>query len=176
MRRFRTKTQSPVILFLWILFIFAYFLLIFSSNEKLGLRVVLDLGIFLFFFILAIIFFSQMMLPLNEIQDRFLALRQIFLFILHRHGSVTKVQDGEIKAISHQQHGDYGVIQLDSASAAVLRIPSRYSRTVGPSVTYLGKDELIESTVDLHLQKEVIGPSINENPFLPRHRKCSVWI
>ncbi len=54
-------------------------------------------------------------------------------------------------------HGP-GIIWLDTASAAVLRTPTFFTRTVGPGIVFNHHHEYIAATVDLHGQNQTMGP------------------
>jgi hypothetical protein len=58
-----------------------------------------------------------------------------------------------------------GVLWLDTASAAVLRSETTFTRTVGPGVHFLAWGEYVHRTVDLHTQSYPLGPKDGDQPF-----------
>jgi hypothetical protein len=63
------------------------------------------------------------------------------------------------------------VIVLDSASAAVLRNPTSFTRAVRPGIVFTRKDEFVVEAVDLRRQTKPqppLGPRDEENPFEPK--------
>jgi hypothetical protein len=57
------------------------------------------------------------------------------------------------------------VVWLDSASAAVTRTPVAIKQTIGPGVYFIGTNEYIAGTIDLHIQSHSIGPKESDRPF-----------
>jgi hypothetical protein len=66
-----------------------------------------------------------------------------------------------------------GVMWLDSASAAVLRTESRFTRTVGPGVHFTNYGEYLEGTHDLHIHTQSIGPEETDDPFTVQKNHAS---
>jgi hypothetical protein len=54
---------------------------------------------------------------------------------------------------------------LDSASAALVRLESRFKRPVGPGVHFTEFGEYLAGTHDLHTLVQNIGPDENDEPF-----------
>ena len=130
-----------------------------------------------------LIFFTQFILPVRKLANRVRLLERIFIYyapkfltlgLVDLHGPAIFIKDGKIiqKAIKKggqitaeiEKRGP-GVIWLDSASAAVLRTPVRFTRAVGPGIVFTRGDETIAGVVDLHTQKHSLGPEENEDPF-----------
>lgn len=133
--------------------------------------------------VLWLIFFTQFILPVRKLANRVRLLERIFIYYVPKfltlglvdlHGPAIFIKDGKIiqKAIKKgsqitaeiEKRGP-GVIWLDSASAAVLRTPVRFTRAVGPGIVFTHGDETIAGVVDLHTQKHSLGPEEHENPF-----------
>jgi hypothetical protein len=69
------------------------------------------------------------------------------------------VENGQIRQREgEQRRRGPGIIWLDTASAAVLRTPTSFTRTVGPGVVFNHYHEYIAATVDLHSQTQSMGP------------------
>jgi hypothetical protein len=110
-------------------------------------------------------FFSQFVLPVRSLNDRLRVYQRLWLFIRGQHGPAYFIENGE----ANPPKGEYkregpGVIVLDTASAAVLRTDQRFTRPVGPGLVFTKHNEYLESNkavVDLRLQKQTIGPSLD---------------
>lgn len=133
--------------------------------------------------VLWLIFFTQFILPVRKLANRVRLLERILIYYVPKfltlgavdlHGPAIFIKDGKIiqKAIKKgsqitaeiEKRGP-GVIWLDSASAAVLRTPVRFTRAVGPGIVFTHGDETIAGVVDLHIQKHSLGPEEREDPF-----------
>ncbi|MFQ5615248.1 MAG: hypothetical protein ACE5GO_02150, partial [Anaerolineales bacterium] len=57
----------------------------------------------------------------------------------------------------------WGVVVLDTASAAVLRTALAFTRTVGPGTVFTSRFEKVAGAVDLHRQSQFIGPPSGES-------------
>ncbi|MDX9992631.1 MAG: hypothetical protein RBS68_11370, partial [Anaerolineales bacterium] len=116
--------------------------------------------------ILWTVLFSQFILPVRKIRDRFGILDRMMAYFTGFHGPAIFVENGNIRSRQDetQKHGP-GVIWLDHASAAVLRTATRFTRTISPGVHFTSRDEYIAATVDLHILTHTIGPNDHENPF-----------
>lgn len=118
-------------------------------------------------FLFWLLFFSQFLVPLRNLNERREIFQRLRLYISGRHGPAVFVSDG--KAIQRKdeikQEGA-GLILLDSASAAVLRRNDRFTRAIGPGVVFTVKNEYLEgdkAVVDLRPQKQTIGPSLTQD-------------
>lgn len=111
-------------------------------------------------------FFAQFVLPVRSLRDRQSIFARLLAYILKFHGPALFVRDGRlVKGEEEEKKRGPGVIWLDTASAAVIRTPVRFSRAIGPGVHFLAANEKIAGTVDLHLQVHTIGPHENDRPF-----------
>lgn len=112
----------------------------------------LDLFIFLVVsFLLWAAFFAQFALPLRNFVQRLLASLYIWLFIFRRHGPAVLIENGEMPQDYPKEPPDRpGVMVLDTASAAVLRSRTAFTRSVGPGLVFTWPDEYLAATVDLH--------------------------
>lgn len=127
-----------------------------------------DLVLFGVVFFLAMVFFAQFVLPLKHTRERFYAALRLFAYIFGKHGPAIFINDGRIvRGERELEKTGYGVVLLDTASAAVLRTSTKVTRPVGPGVAFLGRREKVLDIVDLHRQRQFIGPRDKENPFNP---------
>lgn len=125
-----------------------------------------DVFIFLIIFAGALFFFAQFTLPLKHTRERFHAAYRLFLYLFNRHGMAIFINDGKIvRGEREAEKSGPGVMLLDTASAAVLRTNKKVTRAVGPGVAFLGRYEKVGGLVDLHRQRQFLGPNGNEDPF-----------
>jgi hypothetical protein len=125
-----------------------------------------DFVIFGMVFAFGLAFFAQFVLPLHNGQERWQAVTRLFIYVFGWHGPAASIQNGEI--IYRQAEGERrgpGVIIVDTASAAVLRTPTRFTRAIGPGTHFTKRSEIIAGVIDLHRQSVRIGPQGSENPF-----------
>jgi len=157
--------------FIFYIFILLAVLLLnkdFQSNIGFGLVLLILFFISLMAFLL---FFSQFVLPVLNLPERLKAFERLFLYILGDHGPAFFIENGELRErrIDRSKSGP-GVIILDTASAAVLRTPTKYKGAIGPGIAFTEREEIIAGIVDLHIQSQLVGPHQEEDPFAP-HRK-----
>ena len=137
----------------------------FQSNIGFGFAVTIIFLISIFAFLL---FFSQFVLPVINLPERIKAIQRLLLYILGDHGPAFFIENGELRErrIDRSKNGP-GVIILDTASAAVLRTPTRYKGAIGPGIAFTERNDIIAGIVDLHIQSQNIGPRQEEDPFAP---------
>lgn len=116
------------------------------------------------------VFFAQFVLPVKTIGDRFKVVDRLVTYTMGGHGPAIFVENGIVRASAGEStRKGPGVIWLDSASAAVLRTPTKFTRTIGPGVHFTSYNETIAATADLHQLNQTIGPDdkdVNEKgPF-----------
>jgi hypothetical protein len=126
----------------------------------------IDGVLFLLGFLLWMAFFSQFMLPLQSLRDRYRAMDRLSVYLVGEHGQAVFIEDGK----PHERRGESrrkgpGIMILDTASAAVLRSDFAFTRTVGPGVVFTNKNEYLGKAVDLHTQAARLGPAEREDPF-----------
>ncbi len=109
-------------------------------------------------------FFAQFILPVRKFSDRVRIFEHLQLYAVRAHGPAVIVENGHIRQREgEQRRRGPGIIWLDTASAAVLRTPTFFTRTVGPGVVFNYFHEYIAATVDLHGQTQPMGPKDNED-------------
>ena len=132
------------------------------------------------------VFFAQFILPVVKFSDRLKLLERIVLSYIPEskalgltniHGPAIFIKDGKIVQKMIKSEGEVkeeiekkgpGVLWLDSASAAVLRTAVKFTRAVGPGIVFTRRHETIAGVVDLHTQRQSIGPGDADEPFAPR--------
>jgi hypothetical protein len=128
-----------------------------------------DVYLGLIFLLGGFLFFSQFVLPNRTILERVQAFYRLLLYPIGKHGQAIFIENGEIM----ERKGEVarrgpGVILLDTASAALLRTPVRFTRAVGPGIAFIAEDEYVGGTIDLHIQEQTIGPLDDDDPFAPQ--------
>jgi hypothetical protein len=118
-----------------------------------------DVVIFLVAMPFWLFFFAQFILPVRKLSDRVQIFEHLQLYALGAHGPAVILENGQIRQREGEQNrSGPGIIWLDTASAAVLRTPTFFTRTVGPGVVFTHHHEYIAATVDLHGQTQSMGP------------------
>jgi len=111
-------------------------------------------------------FFSQFVLPVRTIGDRFKIFSRIVARLLGSRGPAIFIENGEKKkAEGEEQRKGPGVLWLDTASAAVIRTATKIVKTIGPGYHFIEAKETIAGTVDLHIQVHPFGPRETDQPF-----------
>jgi hypothetical protein len=125
-----------------------------------------DMVIFGLLLILWLFFFSQFLLPVAKLSDRARIFNRFLAYLVGMHGAAVFVENGKIRERpGESEKRGVGVIWLDTASAAVLRTETSFTRTVGPGVHFLAWGEYVHRTVDLHIQSYPMGPKDDDEPF-----------
>jgi len=157
------KAALLVVIFQGVYLFFAY-----RSGDAWTTIAFRFLGDLLLFFLGLIVwqyFFAQFILPVRSNADR----KKIFDRV--RAGADSPalfIQGGKIiEKIGESKREEAGVIWLDTASGAVLKTLTKFTRTVGPGVVFTEAGESIAGTVDLRTQVRTAGPREDENPFSP---------
>ncbi len=113
-------------------------------------------------------FYAQFILPLQTVQHRFQAIARLFLHFFKRHGAAIFVENGVPRErVGEEDMKGPGLIWLDTASGAVLRSNSRFTRVIGPGIHFTARGEILGGTVDLRTQNQMIGPRPGDDPFAP---------
>jgi hypothetical protein len=143
-----------------------YFVALFKSGfSKIGI----DLIVFFGLLFIWLGFYAQFTLPVRNSQQRFYVFIRLIYYILRQHGPAIFIKNGKIieNTADEKKKKRPGVIWLDTASAAVLRTDSKFTRTVGPGVVFTATGEYIAGSVDLRRQSQSIGPINSDRPFDP---------
>ena len=115
-------------------------------------------------------FFAQFVLPLRNVTERWQATNRLVSYAFRSKGSAIRIEDGDVVRRSGEQwRRGLGVALLDSASAAMLRTKTAFTRSVGPGVVFTRSNEFInQEAFDLHKQSQPVpplGPLGEEDPF-----------
>jgi hypothetical protein len=115
-------------------------------------------------------FFAQFVLPVRTFTQRQKIFSRLSTFLIGRHGPATIIENGYVRARTGEiRRKGPGVLWLDTASATVIRTATKFKEAIGPGVHFTENKEFIASTVDLHTQVDLFGPSDDEdNPFIPK--------
>lgn len=143
-----------------------------SVNKEIfghGLRLLLLIIAFVFW----LIFFSQFVVPVPTLGKRYKVFERLLLYWVGWGGPALYIKDGELQDRHSKKKLDGpGIVVLDTASAAVLRTGSRFTRPVGPGVEFTEPFEKVlpAHVVSLYRQTQFIGPpgEINAEIFDPK--------
>jgi hypothetical protein len=112
------------------------------------------------------VFFSQFILPLQTVRQRFQAILRLGLHMVGLHGPAVFVEEGHVREYAgEEERTGPGLIWMDSASGGVLAHSNRITRVIGPGLHFTAKNETLLGTVNLRTQKQTIGPRGSSNPF-----------
>ncbi|MBI4768894.1 MAG: hypothetical protein HY784_00405 [Chloroflexi bacterium] len=96
---------------------------------------------------------SQFVLPVRSLRERLAAVERMALYVIGAHGPIVFVQDGKLVADAEEiKRSGAGVVLIDGASGAVLERNGKFSRAVGPGVTFTEPGEKIVAVLDLRKQ------------------------
>ena len=117
-------------------------------------------------------FFAQFVLPVRTLEERSLVFNRLRTYLSSKHGPAIFIENGEVQHRSQElRRRGAGVIVLDTASAAVLRNATAFTRAIGPGIVFTDQKEYIAGTVDLHSQSRKIGPIDKDtDPFAPQQK------
>lgn len=169
-RRQNNNTKLIFVFFFAITIYIIYLLLNGGINSNLS-NLLIDISLLILSFFIFLFFFSIFIIPFKEIKDLLPIFHRVLLFIKGKHGLISHVNNG-VKTEKHvvSTKNNPGLILLDSSSAAVISISTRYHCAVGPGVVFTKKNEVLADTVDLQLQKQIIGPLEGENPYSEKQK------
>lgn len=117
-----------------------------------ALTLLLDALIFVISVVAAIALASQFVLPVRTANERWQALSRLVSFILGQHGPIGNVENGRLGTVHGEDRAGAGVLFVDPASAAVLRTPTRFTRAVGPGLTFTAPGERVAEAIDVRRQ------------------------
>ena len=129
--------------------------------------ILLDLAcVFPALLLLWIAFFAQFVLPVRTVADRQMIVERLLTYLAGGHGPALFIENGIIKEHAGERlKKGPGVVWLDSASAAVTRTAVKIKQTMGPGVHFMDAGEYFAGTVDLHTQRDGLGPRESDKPF-----------
>ncbi|GAB4495257.1 MAG: hypothetical protein OHK0052_02290 [Anaerolineales bacterium] len=120
-----------------------------------------------------LVFFSQFVVPVPTLGKRYKVFERLLLYWVGWGGPALYIKDGELQDRHSKKKLDGpGIVVLDTASAAVLRTGSRFTRPVGPGVEFTEPFEKVlpAHIVSLYRKTDFIGPGgrINTEIFDPK--------
>lgn len=119
--------------------------------------VAFDLGVFLLTAAAALALLSQFVLPVQSLQERAKAFQRLLDYTLGNRGPVLFLREGRaVESRGERDRRGAGVLLADQTSAGVLRTETRYTRAVGPGVTFTDPGERLASALDLRRQVRVV--------------------
>ena len=157
------------------LILYAYLTYRLGGYEVNLIPIIVDLGLFIAGGLFWMAFFSQFVLPVRSLRERWRAFDRLRNYLLGSHGPAIFIENGEIQQRTHEmRRRGAGVILQDTASASVLRNATAFTRAVGPGIVFTSQSEYIAGTVDLHQQTKQVGPIEGEDPFSERAKDESL--
>ncbi len=123
-----------------------------SLPAQPGLTLLLDAMIFIVSLLVTIALASQFVLPARTANERWQSLSRLVSFVLRQHGPISSVENGRLGPVRGEDRAGPGVLFVDPASAAVLRTPTRFTRAVGPGLTFTAPGERVAEAIDVRRQ------------------------
>jgi hypothetical protein len=123
-----------------------------SRLARPALTLLLDALLFILSLLAAIALASQFALPVRTAGDRWQALSHLIAFLLRQHGPISTVENGRLGPVHGEDRDSPGILFVDPASAAVLRTPTRFTRAVGPGLTFTAPGERVAEAIDVRRQ------------------------
>jgi hypothetical protein len=135
---------------------------------------IVDGFIFMLGLLVWLAFFAQFILPVRSFSDRQKIFDRLLAYMGGGHGPAIFIENGRVR----EKYGERdkkgpGVLWLDSASAAVTRTATRFEKVIGPGVHFTENGETLAGTVDLHAQRQGLGPREKEDPFAEKKEEQS---
>ena len=180
MERPRSFTHNPKIQILMVILlglaIYAWLTIRLGGSENNQSFIIIDAFLFYFWMVFWTFFFSQFVLPVQKLSDRWLIFNRLILYLIGRHGPAILIENGEIRQRKNKiERHKPGIALIDTASAIMLRTDTEFTRPAGPGVVFTkaaswthSGDEYLAGIVDLRAQNQVLGPKEKEDPFEPR--------
>ena len=117
-----------------------------------ALTFLLDAFLFCASLLFMITLASQFVLPVKTAEERRQALGRAISFLLGQHGPISVVENGRLAPVRGKDRAGAGVLFVDPASAAVLRTPTRFTRAVGPGLSFTAPGERVAEAIDVRRQ------------------------
>ena len=138
--------------------------------------IMVDAILFYFWLVFWHFFFSQFVLPIRTLNERWLAFDRLTRYLLGIHGPAVLIENGQTRQRKHEsQRRNPGIALIDTASAVMLRTDDAYTRPAGPGVVFTSmapfphrEQEYLAGVVDLRPQSQALGPKEKEDPFQPQ--------
>ncbi len=136
---------------IWIaIYIWVYFTL---EEPRPTLLVIGHFALAAITLVLTIAMSAQFVLPVHSWNERLAVFRRVLAYLVGLRGPVMFVQNGKvIEDLDERGRSGSGVLLIDQASAAVLRTKTRFTRAVGPGITFTDPEEHLAEALDLRRQ------------------------
>ena len=116
-----------------------------------------DLAVFGLAGLAALALLSQFVLPVQSLKERGQAFQRLLDYTLGNRGPVLFLREGQaVESRGERDRKGAGVLLADQTSAGVLRTETRYTRAIGPGVTFTEPGERLASALDLRRQVRVV--------------------
>ncbi len=153
----RPGVRTTIGLLIWI----GLYVLVFRAADPASrpLVVVFDIGLFAASALVVLALASQFVLPVQSLKERWMAFQRLLDYTLGNRGPVLFLRDGQaVESRGERSRRGAGVLLADQASAGVLRTETRFTRAIGPGVTFTEPGERLAAALDLRRQvREVRG-------------------
>ena len=123
-----------------------------ASVLEPGLNLLIDALLFVTALLASAALASQFVLPVRTLDERREALTRLLAYLLGQHGPVTFVDNGRLARQQGEDRIGPGVAFVDPASASVLRTATRFTRAIGPGVTFTAPGERLAEAIDVRRQ------------------------
>jgi regulator of protease activity HflC (stomatin/prohibitin superfamily) len=139
----------------WVAAIYASFRL--AAPARPALALLFDFGLFGLSLLLVIALVSQFVLPVRAWSDRAAVVQRLLDYALGTRGPVLFLRNGQtVESKGERSRRGPGVLLADYASAGVLRTETRFTRAVGPGVTFTEPGERLAAALDLRRQVRTV--------------------
>lgn len=116
-----------------------------------------DAAVFVLAGLAALALLSQFVLPVQSLKERGQAFQRLLDYTLGNRGPVLFLREGQaVESRGERDRRGAGVLLADQTSAGVLRTETRYTRAIGPGVTFTEPGERLASALDLRRQVRVV--------------------
>jgi hypothetical protein len=124
-----------------------------ADPESASLALTLDAGLLGAAAVVTLILMSQFVLPVKTWDERLAVLARLLDYAIGVRGPVLFLREGKtIAAKGEQSRQGRGVLLADYTSAGVLRTQTRYTRAIGPGVSFTQAGERLADSLDLRRQ------------------------
>jgi hypothetical protein len=141
-----------------VLWTVAYWLLFrASAPEQSPQALIFDVGLFGAAFLLVVALAAQFVLPVRTRRGRSAVVQRLLDYALGSRGPVLFLRNGKtIESKGERSRRGPGVLLADHTSAGVLRTETRYTRAIGPGVTFTEPGERLAESLDLRRQVRTV--------------------
>lgn len=136
----------------------AYWLLFRTSGPaRSPMALLFDVGLFGASLLLTIALAAQFVLPVRTTRARSAVIQRLLDYGLGSRGPVLFLRHGKtVESKGERSRRGAGVLLADHTSAGVLRTETRYTRAIGPGVTFTEPGETLAESLDLRRQARTV--------------------